>query len=213
MAGIVIADTGPLLVFLCCNRERLLLSILTNYFDEVIVHEAVDVEVRRKTKQTRFASGARTWTQLVDGGHIRVVSEDDEHIDRDRFEEHVLSLSKAPYESWKPTSKDVGETMSTALAHSNLDLGVSVALYVDDGGGQRLASMPRADGLRISIINTETLLKLGVRLGLITDRGEMRKIWQQFRDYDDGFPGIEATQLLSTSVWKPVTATEVAAAP
>lgn len=204
MAGIVIADTGPLLVFLCCNRQNLLAEVLHAHFDEIIVHEAVDIEVRRKTSQTRFARGARGWAWLVDAGHIRVVGQEASDLDQAEMRRHFMRLRLAPYESWTSTSKDVGETMSTALAHVHLDAGRTVALYVDDADGQRLAGKPRPDGLQISIIDTELLLRLAVRLGLISDRAEMRSLWQQFRTFDDGFPGIEATSLLSREVWSTV---------
>lgn len=107
--------------------------------------------------------------------------------------------------------RDLGETMVIAHAVTMAETGMDITVLIDEGMGTNLAGGEQARLLRmrergesvgtLSIIGTVTVLERCVRDGRVEDKGEIRKIYAQFRGLDDGLPPIETTRLLSRELW------------
>ncbi|MEU4215371.1 hypothetical protein [Actinoplanes sp. NPDC026623] len=85
-------------------------------------------------------------------------------------------------------------------------------MLIDDGLGAETATREirrlerrRSTGSTVGSIrlaSTLTVLEKAAGTTHITDRAQMREIYQRLRDLDDGLPPIEKTALLVTARWK-----------
>ena len=123
----------------------------------------------------------------------------------------VRRVSGLPMADQKKEKKDLGET--TVVAHTVVaaEAGAEVAVLIDEGAGSLVASSEkrRLDRLRaqgcsvgsISLVSTLTVLERAAGREHLPDRAAMRAVYERMRKLDDGLPPIEATELLSPSLW------------
>jgi hypothetical protein len=89
--------------------------------------------------------------------------------------------------------------------------GQPVTVLIDDGPGakvaasesrrlQRLASCGQSVG-HLTLVSTLTVLARAASTEHLPDQAAMRDIYGRLRGLDDGLPPIEATDLLSDTLW------------
>lgn len=136
------------------------------------------------------------WRWLVDHDCIGIFDSTVSTEDAEALSAAVKKLSGTPLAERLTQSKDLGEIMVIAHAMVRKDRGEIVFVVIDEYRGQQLASK-----FGIQVIDTEWILSSAVKRGLIADRGEMRKIYDNLRQYDAGLIHIDQTRLLSKSLW------------
>jgi predicted nucleic acid-binding protein len=199
-----IIDAGPGLNFLSINKERLLIAML----GQLSAPAAVEVEVLRKAAQDqRFRPAAATWKKLTPTW-IQILPDDL----TPELAQVVNRITQQPMTERLRQSKDLGETMVIAHAVVAAEAGADVIVLIDDGLGARTATreIRRLDRRRttdsmggsISLASTLTVLKRAAGTTHVSDKAQMREIYQRLRNLDDGLPPIEKTTLLSTTHWK-----------
>lgn len=99
------------------------------------------------------------------------------------------------------------------IAHAVVaaERGDAVTVLIDDGQGARLATAEinrlrriRAGGRdvgSIRLISTLTVLERAAGGQYIPDKAAMRDIYKRLRALDDGLPPIDATNIVSASLW------------
>jgi predicted nucleic acid-binding protein len=109
-----------------------------------------------------------------------------------------VAISQTPFAERVRQTRDLGELMVMAHALVLRDQGLDVIVLIDEWRGQQLASRQN-----LRVMDTQSVLRSAARNGLITDRGQMRKVYAELRTYDDGLVDITQTDLLAKAVWTP----------
>lgn len=196
-------DAGPGLNFFAAKKERLLFSAV----GPLCIPETVRNEIQAKaSKDERFVRAGQALARIPE--KLLAVLPDDETSDLDQV---VTRLAGKPMAERMRFPRDLGETMVIAHAVTLAEAGSDITMLIDDGAGTMLAGGEQARLCRmkeqgapvgsLSIISTVTVLERCVRDGHVEDKGEMRKIYAQFRGLDDGLPPIDKTRLLAKELW------------
>lgn len=189
----IVLDAGPCLNFCATSKQRLLLDVMRPV-GSLHAPDVVDEEIQRKARtDRRFEPARRNWLNLVDNAHVTI-------LDSQRspaLEVAVARLSGTPFEERMRQSRDLGELLVMAHAIVLKDAGHDVVVMIDEVSGQRQASR-----CGLSVIDTGWVLAKGARAGVIEDRAEMRRLYDQLRSHDDGLVRIEQTRLLHAETWR-----------
>lgn len=190
----VILDAGPALTFCAADKQRILHDTLVDIGD-LCAPETVDTEVRTKARSDRrFAAAARNWSRLVES-RVGLLSD----AATDALVARVSRLSGGmAFETRTRQPRDLGEimVMAHALVLKEVD-SVEVVVLIDEHRAAR-----QANALGLPVMNTPGVLTAAARRGQIADLTEMRKIYTQLRQYDDGLVHIDQTRLLHRSTWE-----------
>ncbi|MDK8762763.1 hypothetical protein QP922_02850 [Corynebacterium sp. MSK218] len=188
----IFADTSVLLNFICAGEQDLLLKFAGN--DELHVPAAVNNEMHRKLKDTRFQSGSKTWSSLIAHGHVHVLDDD-----MDRLFKHIRLFAGPRFSIQSGMAKNLGEY--TAIAHCLAllegDPSVRTAIIIDDEEAQELVRKRQA----ATVFTTEAVLLRCVQLGVLTDRGQSRKVWDKLSKFDVLAP-FEETRLNNRTTYR-----------
>ncbi|QRP98362.1 hypothetical protein I6J72_02030 [Corynebacterium sp. FDAARGOS 1242] len=188
----IFADTSVLLNFICAGEQHLLLKLVGN--DKLHVPAAVNNEMHRKLKDTRFQCGSRTWSSLIAHGHVHVLDDD-----MDRLFKHIRLFAGPRFSIQGGMAKNLGEY--TAIAHClallEEDPSVRTAIIIDDEEAQELVHKRQA----ATVFTTEAVLLRCVHLGVLTDRGQSRKVWDKLSKFDVLAP-FETTRLNDRTVYR-----------
>lgn len=187
----IFADTSVLLNFICAGEQDLLLKFVGD--EQLLVPAAVRDEVHRKLKETRFQSGSRTWASLITHGHVHVLDDD-----KDRLFKHIRLFAGPRFSIQGGMAKNLGEYVAIAhcLALLEEDPSVSTAIIIDDEDAKELIHKRQA----ATVFNTEAVLLRCVKLGILTDRGQSRKVWEKLSKFDVLAP-FETTRLNDRTVY------------
>lgn len=210
----VIADTGPLLTFLC-RREwtRILYYALAG--EPFAVPATVEREVLRKARvDGRFSTVTNQWSKLRNAEKLRVLP-DDVTVELDAV---VTRIERMPLVQRLETNQDLGELMVISHAVILGELGEDVVVVIQEGNGTRLARMEASrlgrraaqatDGVMpgsIEVWSVDHILRVATLQGCpeIPNQAAMKKIWKEMRKYDDALPAIKETSLLDPELWRP----------
>lgn len=185
----LIIDAGPTLTFTAAGKRDLLMGVVTERGSRLLAPEAVIEEVARKAlQQQRFERCAGILDGLIAAGRVETLCDD---ISDEALSQQVHRLTGVGTTTRLGESKDLGETMVIAHALKQQAAGADVRVFIDEWRGQRVA---QSYGLKV--VSTETILVGAITFGLITDRGEMRLVYERLRGFDDGLVHIDQTQLL-----------------
>jgi len=87
-----------------------------------------------------------------------------------------------------------------------------VTVVIDDGDGRRIATAEKRRLERLTVqgrqvgsiglIGTISVLAKAAGSAELPDRSAMRVLYGRMRALDDGLPPIDATQLLSSELWR-----------
>ena len=109
-------------------------------------------------------------------------------------------------------AKDLGELMVVAHAVVVAEQGHHVTVMIDAGDGRRSATAAKRRLERLTVqgrqvgsiglIGTISVLAKAAGSAQLPDRGAMRVEYGRMRALDDGLPPIDATQLLSSELWR-----------
>ena len=186
----IFADISVLLNFICSGEQDLLLRFAGN--DKLHVPAAVNDEMHRKLKDTRLQCGSRTWSLLIAHGHEHVLNDD-----MDRLFKHIRLFAGPRFSIQGGMAKNLGEY--TAIAHClallEEDPSVRTAI-IDDEEAQELVRKRQA----ATVFTTEAVLLRCVQLGVLTDRGQSRKVWDKLSKFDVLAP-FEATRLNDRTIY------------
>ena len=186
----LIIDAGPALTFMAAGHRKLLLEVIDSRGSQLQTPEAVVDEVARKAgQQKRFAGCDRALTGLIARGQIEMLLDD---INDQALTQEVRRITGVGTAIRLGESKDLGETMVIAHALKQKAAGEEVRVFIDEWRGQKAAVEHG-----IKVVSTESILIRAISLQLIADRGEMRKVYDRLRDFDDGLVHIDQTQLLN----------------
>jgi hypothetical protein len=198
-----VIDAGPALNFLSINKERLLIGIL----GRLSTPETVADEILRKSRSDqRFRPAEAIWHKLTPDW-IEILCDDVTPA----LAAVVSRISELPMRERLKTSKDLGETMVIAHAVVAAEAGAAVTVLIDDGAGaalaaseqrrlERLVGQGRPVGM-LRLASTLTVLERAAGSQYISDRAEMRAIYERLRRGDDGLPPIDRTRLLQPDLW------------
>ncbi|MDK8897547.1 hypothetical protein QP999_06305 [Corynebacterium sp. MSK004] len=187
----IFADTSVLLNFICAGEQDLLFKFVGD--EQLLVPTAVRDEVHRKLKETRFQSGFRTWASLITHGHVHVLDDD-----KDRLFKHIRLFAGPRFSIQGGMAKNLGEYVAIAhcLALLEEDPSVSTAIIIDDEDAKELIHKRQA----ATVFSTEAVLLRCVKLGILTDRGQSRKVWEKLSKFDVLAP-FETTRLNDRTVY------------
>lgn len=200
-----IIDAGPGLNFLSIHKERLLISVLGRLSAPEIVQE----EVFRKSRQEqRFRDAQKVWRKLTPDWML--ILPDDETPELAAVVHRIGGL---PIQERLKHPKDLGETMVIAHAVVAAEAGDDTTVLIDDGSGARIATAEisrlrrrKASGHAVGtvrLVNTMTVLERAAGSKYLPDKAAMRETYTRLRGLDDGLPPIEATNLISPTLWGP----------
>jgi hypothetical protein len=198
-----IIDAGPALNFLSIHKERLLIGVL----GRLSAPEIVQDEVFRKSRQDqRFRDAEQVWRRLTPNW-MQILPDD--HTAE--LAAVVHRISGLPMRQRFQRSKDLGETMVIAHAVVIAESGADVFVLIDDGAGAKTATMEinrlqrlRAQGRAVGtirLVSTPTVLARAAGTAQLPTKADMREIYARLRGLDDGLPPMEATNLLSPTIW------------
>lgn len=208
-----VLDAGPCLNFFATNNQNILVRVVGKGFR---VPETVRAEVARRSRDQRDARFARAWNvwmRLESNGWIEVLS--------DSSTPSLLAAAKAvltgaSFPERLTRSKDLGETMVVIHAVEIAMRGNDVVVIIDDAEGRVLAStqtrrlerlslLRREQGGapigRVTLMSTGSVLAEAARTGVIADRAQMKSVYAQLKQCDDGLLPIERTDLLDPALW------------
>lgn len=199
-----IMDAGPGLNFLSINKPRLLIGVL----GPLSVPETVEQEILRKADQdARFSATSKVWKKLLPKGWVQVLPD----TVTPELSVAVQRITQRPMHERVKHPKDLGEAMVIAHAVVAAQAGHHVTVLIDDGQGARTATAEahRLDQIRsrdssvgsISLVSTLTVLERAAGTEHIPGRADMRTIYGQLYELDDGLVPIENTRLLSPDLW------------
>lgn len=205
MSQPIIIDAGPALNFFSIKKERLLFSVT----GQIQAPEVVIAEIQRKAKHdSRFARSRDVLAKLPDT-LLTILSDT---ISPD-LKTAAKQLGILYLEDRQLQAKDLGETMVVLHAMVHAKRGHDVITLIDDIKGQALASRAARilDRVRnsnpnigkLEILSTTVVLENAVKKRIITDKTEIREIYEKMRQLDDGLVHISQTQLLDNSLWRP----------
>ena len=188
----IVADTSVLLNFICAGEQDLLLKFVED--EKLHVPAAVRDEVKRKLKVPQFQTGSKTWTSLITHGHIKVLEDD-----MDRLFKHIRLFAGPRFSIQGGMAKNLGEYVAIAhcLALLEEDHSVRTAIIIDDEDAKELIRKRQA----ATVFNTEAVLLRCVKLGILTDRGQSRTVWEKLSRFDVLVP-FESTRLNDRSVYR-----------
>ncbi|MGW5241016.1 hypothetical protein ACWEOW_18955 [Monashia sp. NPDC004114] len=199
-----IIDAGPSLNFLSIRKERLLFGAMGRLCAPQVVADEV---LRKSRKDARFEPAAAVWRK-VEGSWVDILA-DEATPDLERAVTRICGL---PLEQRMRSGNDLGETMVVAHAAVQAEAGSPVMVLIDDQGGVAMAAYEaarlerlREQGKRvgrITVATTVTVLQGAVTQKLITDKGELRRVYEQLRGLDDGLLPIDHTGLLAPELWR-----------
>ncbi|WP_166997267.1 hypothetical protein [Paramicrobacterium fandaimingii] len=186
----LIIDAGPTLTFTAAGQRELLMDVVTRRGSRLLMPESVIDEVARKSsQQKRFAECENDLANVIAHGQIEKLRDDIEDV---ALSQQVNRITGLGTRVRLGESKDLGETMVIAHALKLKQSGAEARVFIDEWRGQRVALR---HGLKV--VSTESILVGAISLKLVSDRGEMRKIYDKLREFDDGLVHIDQTQLLS----------------
>ncbi|MHA7295217.1 PIN domain-containing protein [Arthrobacter sp. HLT1-21] len=197
-AGLTILDAGPCITFCAASKQRLLIDVLQSASSKLYVPDVVDDEVAKRGSNRRDfpLTTVKNWQLLTEHDHVGIL---DSRLDADNAKALSIAVKKLtgmPLAQRLTESSDLGEIMVIAHAMVRKERGESVLVVIDEHRGQRLASK-----FGIKVIDTALILSKAIVLGLITDRGDMRKTYDALRKYDSGLVDIGSTTLLGSELW------------
>lgn len=184
----LIIDAGPTLTFAAAGKRDLLISVTSQRGNSLLTPETVVEEVNRKAQSSKFAGCDSVLADLISQGHIGMLYDDIQDHDLSHQVRRITGVGAAIRVG---ESKDLGETMVIAHALKLQASGVDVRVLIDEWRGQKVAI---EYGLKV--VSTEMILIGAIDLSLITDRGQMRTVYDRLREYDDGLVHITQTALL-----------------
>lgn len=201
----IIIDAGPSLNFLATHNERVLFAVVNR---RLAAPETVQREVLGKSRSDpRLAAASGVWKKLTHGKWIEVLP-DAVTPDMEAAARNVIAV---PLARQQRQARDLGEIMVVIHAVRLAQEGRNVGVIIDDTEGAKLANNQRhrLDRLRqrgltvgkLTVFGTHSILEQAVRVGHITDKAMMRKIYRQLRACDDGLVDIKQTHLLSADIW------------
>lgn len=188
----IVADTSVLLNFICANQQDLLLKFVDD--EQLHVPAAVRDEVERKLRVPQFQCGAQTWASLIAYGHVHVLDDD-----MDRLFKYIRLFAGPRFSIQGGMAKNLGEYVAIAhcLALLEEDHSVRTAIIIDDEDAKELIRKRQA----ATVFNTEAVLLRCVKLGILTNRGQSRKVWEKLSRFDVLAP-FETTQLSDRSAYR-----------
>lgn len=188
----IVADTSVLLNFICANEQDLLLKFVGD--NKLHVPAAVSHEMQRKLEEARFQCGAQTWVSLITHGYVHVLDDD-----MDRLFKHIRLFAGPRFSIQGGMAKNLGEYVAIAhcLALLDEDPSARTAIIIDDEDAKALIRKRQA----ATVFNTEAVLLRCVKLGILTDRGQSRKVWEKLSRFDVLAP-FETTRLNDRSVYR-----------
>ncbi|XAS73656.1 hypothetical protein VUN82_07425 [Micrococcaceae bacterium Sec5.1] len=195
---ITILDAGPCITFCAASKQALLVAVLQRGSNQLHVPDVVDDEVGNRGSNRRdFPPGTvSNWRLLTEHEHVGILDSSVSSDDAGALSDAVKKLSGTPLAERLTNTKDLGEILVIAHAMVRKDRGEEVYVVIDEHRGQKLATQ-----FGIKVIDTAWILGSAVARGLIADRGEMRKTYDNLRKYDAGLIHIEQTYLLTKGLW------------
>ena len=188
----IVADTSVLLNFICAGEQDLLLKFVDD--EQLHVPAVIRDEVERKLKAPRFQCGAQTWASLITHGHVHVLDDD-----MDRLFKYIRLFAGPRFSIQGGMAKNLGEYVAIAhcLALLDEDPSVRTAIIIDDEDAKTLIRKRQA----ATAFSTEAVLFRCVELGILTDRGQSRKVWEKLSRFDV-FAPFETTRLNDRSAYR-----------
>ena len=191
----LIIDAGPTLTFVAAGYLDLLVDAVSRRGNHLMTPEAVVDEVARKAaQQKRFAGCETAFSRLLARRQLELLLDD---IEDQELSQHVLDITGFGTAIRLGESKDLGETMVIAHALKQKAAGTEVRVFIDEWRGQKVAEKHG-----IKVVSTESILVGAIDLQLIPDRGQMRKVYERLRGFDDGLVHIDQTPLLDKSRYR-----------
>lgn len=208
-----ILDAGPCLNFFATNTQNILVRVVGKGF---MVPETVRAEVQRRSqdhRDRRFERAWNVWMKLEANDWLEVLSD---AVTPDLVAAADAVLAGDFLEDRLRRPKDLGEAMVVIHAVAFAMQGDDVTVVIDDGDGRRLAAtqgrrMERLSAIqvaksaspygRVTLMSTVGIIASAVRAGVISDKGQMKRAYEQLRACDDGLLPLAETDLLGPPVW------------
>jgi hypothetical protein len=189
----VLLDAGPSLNFLAVGQQNILVQIAASHNLTMAAPERVDIEVRGKAKDARFARTGvlSTWQKLTASRRIEIL---DDTLESQPFIDAVSRVSGVPAADRVRTGASLGEIMviahASVLAQQNQD----VFVLLDDRDARRRAKderdwlAKRAPG-QLTLWSTPQVLRAAAgQQGWIVNGLTWDAVYNQMRKFDDGLP-------------------------
>lgn len=197
----VIIDAGPSLNFFGVGRQDLLIAAMKAISAELRIPEIVRSEVHGKSiSDSRFTQAEPRLNRSIAAGDVQVLSDAQDLSGTlaeraDAVRRRIAVKSRRVHDPLSP--KDLGESMVIAHGQILQETGDNVFLIIDDDKAQSVAA-----DLGLQILDTEAILIKAAKLGLVKDRGEMRKLWDKLRLMDGSLvPWTMTRQLTQKSIY------------
>ena len=165
--ALVIFDAGPIVGFAAAGRLTLLVEVFDRLRMQRVVPFAVDKEVRRQSR--KYAAVSRRWPAAVISGRFEVLDEVAVGLADQRVVVEAARLRDTDPDSALSAQRDLGEIVTVAHAVVARNDGLQVAVSTDDSYGARLAGAEKLPNL-----DTVAILRLAIRLGLITAKTDLQ---------------------------------------
>jgi len=186
--ALAIFDAGPIVGFAAAGRPALLVEV----FDRVHVHRAVafavDKEIRRQG--LKYAGVTKRWAAVATSGRFKVLAEVAVGLGDQRVVAEAARLRDTDPDSALNAQRDLGEVLTVAHAVVDRQDGLNVVVSIDDSYGARLAAAERFQNL-----DTVTIVRLAIRLGIITAKADLRTLYGALSRYSN-LPLLAVTGLL-----------------
>lgn len=170
-----IMDTGPCLNFMGTGNTDVLLGVLESISATVMVPEDVADEVKHKSEEIPVFTRAASALQGAQRRDRITIAPSRAGRD-DVLDRWVSKLFGMPRAKVKYRAKDLGEKMAVAHAAALQEQGRKVFVVVNDSRGKKLA-----DAHGLDHFGTLTVLRKAAMLGLISDRQEMKPIYNKIQ--------------------------------
>ena len=156
------------------------LTLLAEVSDRMRMQRAVpfaaDKEVRRQSR--RYAAVSRRWPAAVMPGRFEVLGEVAVGVADQRVVAEAARLRDTDPDSALSAQRDLGEILTVAHAVVARSDGLQVAVSTDDSYGARLAGAEQLLNL-----DTVAILRLAIRLGLITAKTDLQTLYRALSLY------------------------------
>lgn len=186
--SLVIFDAGPIVGFAAAGQLTLLVEVFDRLRMQRVVPFAVDKEVRRQSR--KYAAVSRRWPAAVISGRFEVLNEVAVGLADQRVVLEAARLRDTDPDSALSAQRDLGEIVTVAHAVVARNDGLQIAVSTDDSYGARLAGAEKLPNL-----DTVAILRLAIRLGLITAKPDLQTLYRALCRYSH-LPPLTTTGLL-----------------
>ena len=174
--------------FAGANLASVLTRALASVQLTLLVPQEVCDEVRRK--DAKYPGLARRWAALERSRFIQVLPKLELDTAPVRVIDVLEEIRDLDFEQALLDSRDLGEHVVIAHGVYLKEQGFSVALLIDDHGGQRTAQR-----WEMTILTMEDVLTLAIHAGCFTALDDLRRAYRKLQEYGSGLPDFRHTAL------------------